>query len=129
MTKEEHIKQWIDKANEDLLVVQKLTEFDIVATSAVCFHCQQAAEKHLKAFLIYHDIEIKRTHSIEYLLAECGEIDIVFDNIEPKNLSDFGVAIRYPGESYSPSDSEVLEYSSIAKKIKDIVEEKINFTN
>jgi len=45
-----YIKQWILKANEDLLVVDKLTELEFIATSTACFHCQQAAEKFLKAF-------------------------------------------------------------------------------
>ncbi len=31
------IKQWLLKANEDLLVVEKLTEYEIIATSSVCF--------------------------------------------------------------------------------------------
>ncbi len=38
------IKQWLFKANEDLLVVERLTEYDIIATSSACFHCQQAVE-------------------------------------------------------------------------------------
>ena len=60
-----YIKQWIKRANEDLLVVDKLTEFEIIATSSVCFHCQQAVEKYLKAFLISSGIDIKKTHNIE----------------------------------------------------------------
>ena len=48
------IKQWIAKADEDLLVVEKLTEYKINARSSVCFHCQQAVEKLLKAFLTTH---------------------------------------------------------------------------
>jgi HEPN domain-containing protein len=46
----EFIIQWIEKANEDLYVVERLTEDEIVATSSICFHCQQAVEKFLKAF-------------------------------------------------------------------------------
>ena len=61
------IKQWLLKANEDLLVVDKLTEYEIIATSSVCFHCQQAVEKFLKAFLIANGVEVKKTHNIEYL--------------------------------------------------------------
>lgn len=56
----EYINQWLFKANEDLLVVSKLTEFEIIATSSVCFHCQQAVEKFLKAFLIANGVEIKK---------------------------------------------------------------------
>jgi HEPN domain-containing protein len=63
------IKQWLTKANEDLLVVEKLTEFEVIANASVCFHCQQAAEKFLKAFLISNGVEIRKTHNIEYLLS------------------------------------------------------------
>ncbi len=37
----EYIKQWLSKANEDILVVEKLTESGIFAPSSACFHCQQ----------------------------------------------------------------------------------------
>jgi len=33
-------------------------EYEIVAKSAVGFHCQQAVEKYLKAFLIFNKIDI-----------------------------------------------------------------------
>ncbi len=120
------IKQWIIKANEDLLVVDKLTEFEIIATSAVCFHCQQAVEKFLKAFLISNGVEIKKTHNIEFLLSECEDIDLDFAEIDPKNLSDFGVEIRYPGDMYVPSEKETLEHKQISVSVKNIVEEKIS---
>lgn len=119
------IKQWISKANEDLLVVEKLTEFEIVANASVCFHCQQAVEKFLKAFLISNEIEIKKTHNIEYLLSECADIDLDFVEIDPKELSDFGVDARYPGDMYVPSSEETIEYKNIAFEMKELVEGKI----
>jgi len=119
------ISQWIKKAEEDLTVVNKLTEFEIIASSAVCFHCQQAVEKFLKAFLTAYDKEIVRTHNIEFLLSECSEIDKDFAEIDPENLTDFGVDIRYPGDFYSPSDDEVKNYIHIAYQIKSLVESKI----
>jgi HEPN domain-containing protein len=120
------IKQWLAKANEDLLVIEKLTEYEIIATSSVCFHCQQAVEKFLKAFLIANGIDIKKTHNIEYLLSECSDIDKDFANIDPKELSDFGVDARYPGDMYVPHKDETLEYKNLAFEIKDIVESKID---
>ncbi len=119
------IKQWLAKANEDLLVVEKLTEKDIIATASICFHCQQAVEKFLKAFLISNDIDIKKTHNIEYLLSECSDLDTEFSTVDPKELSEFGVDARYPGDMYIPSEEETLEYKNIALNIKDLVEEKI----
>ncbi len=122
---EDFIKQWLLKANEDLLVVNKLTEYEIIATSSVCFHCQQAVEKFLKAFLIANNVEIKKTHNIEFLLSECSDIDSDFADIEPKELSDFGVDARYPGDMYTPDELETLAYKKLAFEVKIFVESKI----
>ena len=121
------IKQWLIKANEDLLVVDKLTEDDIVATSSICFHCQQASEKFLKSFLIANDFDIKKTHNIEYLLAECSDLDADFKEIDPKELSDFGVDARYPGDMYIPDKKETLFYKKLAYNIKELVEPKVKY--
>ncbi len=43
--------------------------------------------------------------NIEFLLSECAEFDKDFDNIDPKNLSDFGVEIRYPDDMYNPDQN------------------------
>jgi HEPN domain-containing protein len=120
------IMQWLVKANEDLFVVERLTQYEIVATSSVCFHCQQAVEKFLKAFLITNGVDIKKTHNIEFLLSECSDIDKDFSGIDPKELSDFGVDARYPGDMYIPGDSETIEYKNLALEIKDLVENKID---
>ena len=56
----------MERANEDLLVVDKLTHPEMTAISSVCFHCQQAAEKFLKAYLIANHIEI--AYSIKELV-------------------------------------------------------------
>ena len=122
----EFIKQWLAKANEDLFVVKRLTDNEIIATSSVCFHCQQAVEKFLKAYLIANGVDIQRTHNIEFLLAECSDIDKDFADIDPKELSDFGVDARYPGDMYIPGKEETLEYKKLAYKIKDFVENKIH---
>lgn len=123
---EDFIKQWLFKANEDLLVIDKLTEYEIIATSSICFHCQQAVEKFLKAFLIANDVEIKKTHNIEFLLSECSDIDSDFADINPKELSDFGVDARYPGDMYVPDETETIEYKQLANEVKIIVEGKIS---
>lgn len=121
----DYIRQWIAKAGDDLIVIEKLTQFEVVATSAVCFHCQQVVEKYLKAFLIAHGVEIRKTHNIEFLLTECEEFDPDFSLIDPKDLNDFGVDIRYPGDIYSPSVEETLEHKQIAMDVKELVVQKL----
>jgi HEPN domain-containing protein len=77
-------------------------------------------------FLISNGIEIQKTHNIEFLLSECSDIDSDFISIDPKELSDFGVDARYPGDMYIPSIAETIEYKNIAVEIKELVEEKID---
>lgn len=120
-----YIRQWIEKAGDDLIVIDKLTQFEVIATSAVCFHCQQVVEKYLKVFLIANGVEIRKTHNIEFLLAECEEFDPDFSLIDPKDLNDFGVDIRYPGDIYTPSVEETLEHKQIALDVKELVEQKL----
>ncbi|MFC0876869.1 HEPN domain-containing protein [Saccharicrinis sp. FJH2] len=120
------MNQWLTKAEEDLFVVEKLTENEIIATSSVCFHCQQAVEKFLKAFLIAKGIDTKKTHNIEYLLSECSDFDGDFVDIDPKELSDFGVDARYPGDMYIPDKDETLAYKKFAFEIKELVGHKLD---
>ncbi|MBK8808845.1 MAG: HEPN domain-containing protein [Bacteroidales bacterium] len=107
------------------MVVEKLTEHEIIATSSICFHCQQAVEKFLKAFLITNGKNIKKTHNIEFLLSECADIDSIFAEVDPKELSEFGVDARYPGDMYIPNEIETLEYKKIAFDIKNLVENRV----
>jgi len=82
----QYLLQWKQKANEDLLTIKRLSDGEMTATSSICFHCQQLVEKYLKLFLLYHAVDIARTHEIEFLLHECSKIDNDFNSIDPKNI-------------------------------------------
>jgi len=119
--------EWIIKANSDLKIIEhelNLPEEEIVK-DAVCFHCQQAVEKYLKAFLIHHKVKPKRTHDIGHLLDQCANIDKDFASFEIKELSIFGVDIRYPDDFYIPTIEEVKFYYNLAKQIKISVNSKL----
>jgi HEPN domain-containing protein len=113
-----YILTWLNKADEDLTVINRLTEDGIYAPSAICFHCQQMVEKLLKAYLIANGKEIRKTHNIEFLLSECSDFDESFKEIDPLNLSDFGVEVRYPGDNYVPGEEEALDYKKLAIEIR-----------
>ncbi len=72
-----------------------------------------------------NEVDIQKTHNIEFLLSECSDIEKDFEEIDPKDLSEFGVDARYPGDMYIPGENETLEYKKIALEIKDLVEKKI----
>ena len=100
-----------------------------VPTDAVCFHCQQAVEKQLKAYCIKLDIVFEKSHDLIYLLdlinkKTNGAID---DDIYLKceHLNDYATTIRYPMEKYEPTLDEAKKAYQIAKEVKEYVLQKL----
>jgi len=52
-TKRDLVKNWLDKAEKDLISAKHELSFKDMVTESVCFHCQQAVEKYLKAYLLF----------------------------------------------------------------------------
>jgi HEPN domain-containing protein len=65
----------------------------------VCFHCQQCAEKYLKALLEELGVHIPKTHDLDMLqsLLTPHHSDLRSLGRGLLFLSDFAVDIRYPG--------------------------------
>jgi HEPN domain-containing protein len=123
---EEYLRNWLFRANEDIAVIDNLFNTDpSFYASTICFHSQQAVEKFLKAFLVYHNVDFPRTHDVDFLLLECKKIDSSEFEVDLGSLSDFGVNIRYPDDFYVPDKKETSQYREIAHDIKKIVEKKI----
>jgi HEPN domain-containing protein len=71
------------------------------AIDQALYHCQQSAEKALKAFLIWHDKPFRKTHNLDELAKQRAEID---GSLEPglrelAILTAYGWMYRYPGSS------------------------------
>lgn len=118
------LEQWIEKADHDLITTQMIIDSNPIILDIACFHCQQAVEKLLKAFLLYKGQELMKTHNLDILLKKCSNIDIDFLKFNFKNLDDFAVRARYP-EYLDPELSEAQEYYQIALNVKELVLQKI----
>ncbi|NLG79472.1 MAG: HEPN domain-containing protein [Firmicutes bacterium] len=96
---------WIRKAESDLADARRTVASEGPYDTA-CFHCQQAAEKYLKAFLAYHERPIPRTHDLEELARLCSAIDktLVWENLDLEQLTDYAVAARYDDEFWPEQD-------------------------
>lgn len=129
MTEEqmEYINKWMLKAGNDFDAAIILIERENPLTDIVCFHCQQAVEKYLKAYLIYQNIDFPKTHILKPLLRLCIKVNKDFESIKLKDLSYFGVQVRYPDDSYLPTIEEAKEYICIAKKVMELVNLNITF--
>ena len=68
----------------------------------ICYHCQQAVEKLLKAILITNGSAIEKTHDLGLLAERCASIVTIPDEIYDvcDNLTPYGVKIRYPQELF-----------------------------
>lgn len=121
--KQEYLQRWLDMAENDLRVAEHEFETDKKerVNEAICFHCQQASEKYLKAYLVSKNIDFGKTHNLEYLLKLCANDNKEFSSLETGNLSSFAVEVRYPDDFYLPTEEEVQESLNIAKNIKDFV--------
>lgn len=128
LPKEEYLNNWIYRAREDISVMENLAKAGIeYYTSTICFHAQQAVEKYLKSFLIFHDTDFPRTHDVDFLLIECQKIDSNNFQFDFKSLTEFGVSVRYPDDFYVPGVNETKEYLDIAQEVAKTVEKLIKF--
>ena len=92
------VQQFIEKAEHDLRAADLLAREDALA-NVVCFHCQQAVEKMLKAALLASGAEPPRTHDLGFLLETLETARRVPAGLREAcaALADYGVAPRYPG--------------------------------
>lgn len=101
--------EWISKAENDFAAAD-LTLYggESPISDAACFHCQQCAEKYLKAFLQEHDVEFPRQHPLIPLMELCMGIDKTFLTLleDLDSLDGFAVAIRYPGAIVTTEQAE-----------------------
>jgi len=124
----ETIRLWCLKADSDLKNASHEIEHEDPALDTICFHAQQTVEKYLKAFLVFSDTEIPKTHSLIRLIRDCILIDTSFSELIDKNideLTDFAVEIRYADEFYFPSIEEARDAIEKAEFVRSFVLSRI----
>ena len=126
--KTELIKEWIHKAEHDLGMATLALASKPEYTDSICFHCQQAVEKYLKAYMVSLDIKFEKKHGLSYLLDLINEKEEVSDEFYEmlEKLEDYAVEIRYPDDWFEPTGEEAEEACEIAKKVKEFVLKKIS---
>ena len=68
--KRREIRQWLIKAEHDLRSSQRLFEGDDPILDTAVYHCQQAAEKALKAYLTFQDSPFQKVHVLGILFID-----------------------------------------------------------
>jgi len=109
------VEEWLSKAEGDLAAAEILAAAETHDYFTCAFHCQQAAEKSLKAFLVRHQIEFRKTHDLDQLLelASQAEPALQEELTSWGWLTPFGVEFRYPGDQ--PEVDRITAQNALAE--------------
>lgn len=115
--------QWLIKAQHDLRSARRLLTDDPPLLDTAAYHCQQAAEKALKAFLSLHDTPIPKTHLLVTLVAQCAELAPSFAGLfeAAEFLTPFATSFRYPGDVLEPELIDVETGLGLAEQVVAVV--------
>ena len=123
--KKELVRNWLLKAQHDNASAKKLSEGDNPYLDTAIYHCQQAAEKAIKGFLVFHDQRFEKTHDLQVLINLATSADpsvsALLDNGEL--LTPYATLYRYPGEILEP---EIEEFNEAIKASESIYTSIIN---
>jgi HEPN domain-containing protein len=119
----DEVREWLQKGGNDLLSAQILIEHVPPVLDTASFHCQQAVEKALKAFLAWKAVPFEKVHSLIYLLDLCEveEPGLASLRNRAETLAPYAVEIRYPGVMMEVSLEEAQEALAIAEAVWDFV--------
>ena len=118
---------WMKKSRKDLWRAESVLTLDPPDTEDCLFHCQQAVEKSLKAFLVWRDKSFRRTHDLVELTRQCVDLEPtlgdVMSGLGP--LTRFAWELRYPGESALPTVEMARGWTARVREVLEEVERTI----
>lgn len=102
-------QEWVRCAEEDFNVAtsQWRRRVKHPTHSAICFHCQQCAEKYLKARLTEAGLAVPRVHDLMLLLQRLLPVEPLWAAYASslRGLNDYAVKFRYPGHAATRADA------------------------
>ncbi len=125
--KRELVRQWLEKTEDDWRLSHQLASDSGPYAEATAFHAQQAAEKYLKAFLTWHQIEFPKTHDIKRLIKLVNEHDhgLAQELSDAAALTAYAVDYRYPGEYPPVATDEAGRAVTVADHVRDQIRQRL----
>ncbi len=123
------IQRWLIRAEHDLRSAKNDLKDTPPLTDTACFHTQQCVEKVLKAYHVYQDEHIEKTHHLLKLLEVCMKYDMEFFKLQviASRLLDYAVTTRYPDDFREIESKEAQEAVQDAEEVMQFVKSKLGF--
>jgi HEPN domain-containing protein len=104
---QELVREWLVRADHDLRSARRLASPEEPLLDTAIYHCQQAAEKSIKAWLQSKDHPFPKTHDMEDLVKRASVINPDFGKFAQAAsvLTSYVSAFRYPGGFDEPMPS------------------------
>jgi len=122
---QEVVRDWLTRASHDLRASRVLAALEDPLLDAAIYHCQQAGEKAVKAWLQANDAPFPKTHDIEDLVERAAGFNGDFGKLAQGAavLTPYASAFRYPGgyDEPMPTREEFDEALRYAQEIYDFV--------
>lgn len=102
------VQAWLFKAKRDLASARRLAAKRSSLLDTAVYHCQQAAEKAVKGFLISQGNTFPKTHDIEVLARLAAGYTPAYGSLydAADRLTQYATAYRYPGLLLEPTRGE-----------------------
>ena len=115
---------WLSYADDDLRLAKNTLETmkDGCPYRLVAYHAQQCAEKCLKAYLVFHNIDFPYSHDISRLLELCAEKASWTGKVQDaEELSMYAISARYPEDGEEVTEEDARRAMAIAEDVRQVV--------
>lgn len=99
--------EWLLRASHDLQNARIVGAVPDGPLDTAIYHCQQAAEKALKGWLVAQGATVEKTHDLRRLLGQAAVLAAEFNHLieATELLTPYASAFRYPGLTDEPMPS------------------------
>lgn len=123
----QEVEAWLLKARRDLDSARRLVSGAPPYRDTAVYHCQQAAEKAIKALLAARGVHFPRSHDLTLLVSLAAGIlsDVPRLAEAAAVLTPYATLYRYPDSVMEPDDADVAEALGFAASFLSAAEDSI----
>ena len=120
-------KRWINYSKKDLSAASVLLDSGEFFPRQICFLAQQAAEKAIKAVLVFEEVDFPKNHDLDRLrdlIPDGWKVKKTFPDLAA--LTIWAVESRYPGDVPDVVEAEARETFSLAQNVYQTIADEMN---